>query len=306
MQREAAGSDSAATGWTIRRVLAWAAEDFARRQFESARLDAELLLGEALGVDRIRLVIDRERPLSSTELGRFRELVRRRRAGEPVAYIRGRREFFGLEFRVDPRALIPRPDTETLVDVALERTRRRDLFGRAVDLCTGSGCVAIAFARERPTWRVTGVDIDPEAVALARENALRLGALPTVSFRVGDLFRALREGERFDLVTANPPYIPTSEYEALPPMIHDFEPRVALDGGADGLLVTARLIADAPAHLAPGGLLAVEVAWDQAEHVAELMRQAGLVDIGRYRDYAGIERVVSGRRLERDSCHGPV
>jgi release factor glutamine methyltransferase len=147
--------------WTIARVLKWAADDFRKRQNPSPRLDAELLLAHALGHDRIRLVLDSERQLDTAELGRYRELIQRRRSGEPIAYILGRREFYGLSFATDQRALVPRPDTEPLVEVALERTRARSMHGRALDLCTGSGCVAVSFAKARPTWRVTATDISP-------------------------------------------------------------------------------------------------------------------------------------------------
>lgn len=162
--------------WTIARVLKWATEDFRGRGMESPRLDAELLLGLSLGLDRVRLILEAARPLTPEELSSYRELIKRRRSGEPIAYIRGEREFYGLPIRVTPAVLIPRPDTETLVEVALERTRGRHMYGRALDLCTGSGCVAIAFAKERPTWRVTGVDVSAAAIAVARQNAERLSA----------------------------------------------------------------------------------------------------------------------------------
>jgi release factor glutamine methyltransferase len=297
MQRsESEPATSRRSHWTIQQLLVWATEDFRRRHFDSPRLDADLLLVEALGVDRIQLIVDRERLLSPEELSRFRGLVRRRRTGEPVAYILGQREFYGLVFRVDRRVLIPRPDTETLVDVALQRTRRRYLFGRAADLCTGCGCVAIAFARQRPTWQVTAVDIASDAVAVARDNALRLGAVPTVRLRVGNLLAPLPEHERLDLIVANPPYVPTSEYESLEAPIRDFEPRVALDGGPDGLAVTTQIIRDAPTRLAPAGVLALEVGSDQGDRVAAAMAQAGLAQIARHRDYAGRERVVSAQQ----------
>ena len=280
--------------WTIERVLSWAAEDFRRRGLESPRLDAELIVGHVLGVDRIRLILDRARELGGAELAAVRDLIQRRRAGEPVAYLRGTREFYGLPFLVDRRVLVPRPDTETLVEVALERTRSHRLGARVVDLCTGSGCVAIALAHQRPTWQIVGVDVDAGAVALARENALRLGAVPAVQVIQGDLFAPLH-GRRFDLVAGNPPYIPTEECERLAPTIRDFEPRVALDGGSDGLAVTARIVAEAPAHLEPGGLLALEIGCDQGDAVAGLFEQAGFVGVRRDRDAGGLERVVSGR-----------
>jgi release factor glutamine methyltransferase len=281
--------------WTVARVIAWAAADFRARGIASARLDAELLLAHALGVERIRLFIDSTRRLTPDDLAGYRALIQRRRQREPVAYILGEREFWGLPLRVDRRVLIPRPDTETLVEVALARTRHRDLCGEALDLCTGSGCVAIAFARARPTWRVTGTDLDPGAVALARENAQRLGAVWGVGFVTSDLDAALGGSRRFDLLTANPPYIASGEVAALDAGIRDFEPLLALDGGADGLAVVRRIVDRAALRLRPRGVLAVEVGAGQSDAVAELMAQGGLQAIETARDYGGVERVVSGR-----------
>ena len=285
---------AAGRSWTIGRVVKWATEDFGKRGFDSARLDAELLLAHALKVDRVRLIIDADRPLTRSELAAYRQLIQRRRGREPVAYIRGIREFYGLEFRVDRRVLIPRPDTETLVDVGLERTRARHLFGRALDLCTGSGCVAIAFARRRPTWQVTGVDIDAGAVSVARENAVRLGAASSVGLVEGDLLAPIPEPHRFDLIVANPPYIPRAELAEQDPGIRDFEPTHALDGGSDGLELVRRIVQAAPARLAPAGVMATEIGCQQADRVAALFEQAGLQQIERHRDCGGQQRVVSG------------
>lgn len=293
---KAAQPDQSPEAWTIARVLGWAADDFRSRGHDTPRLEAELLLGHVLGLDRVRLIVEHGRPLSTQELGAYRELIKRRRAREPVAYILGQREFYGLSFRVDSRALIPRPDTEALVDVALERTRHRYMFGNMLDLCTGSGCVAIAFAKRRPTWRTTGIDLSEGAVALARDNALRLGAAFSASFAVGDLTAPLPSSARFDLVTANPPYIPTAEVARLDPDIKDFEPQLALDGGADGLDFVRRIVTEAVPRLAPDGVLALEVHYDQAARVAALFESAGLASIERRRDYGGHERVVSAVR----------
>jgi len=286
-------AEPAAEPWTVARVLRWAADDFRKRNPASPRLDAELLLAEALGTDRIRLVIEADRGLTDAELGRFRELIRRRRSGEPVAYILGRREFYGLGFTVDRRGLVPRPDTETLVEVALERTRARSMFGRALDLCTGTGCVAIAFAKARPTWRVTASDVSAEAAELAWENARRLGVAFTVGVHQGDLFEPHGE-QRFELVVANPPYIPTGDIAGLEPDIREFEPRLALDGGADGLDLVRAIVAGAPARLEPGGVLALEIQYDQAARTRELFEAAGFADLAVRRDCGGRERVVSG------------
>jgi release factor glutamine methyltransferase len=280
--------------WSIQRVLRWAAEDFGKRGNPSPRLDAELLLAHALGTDRVRLVIESERYLEEAELGRVRDLIRRRRNGEPIAYILGRREFYGLPFVVDARALVPRPDTEPLVEVALERTRDRFMYGRALDLCTGTGCVALAFAKARPTWRVSATDISSDTAALAWENTRRLGATNSVRVFVGDLFAPVA-GERFELILGNPPYIPHADIAGLERDVRAFEPHLALDGGADGLDVVRKIVAQASTHLVSGGLLALEIGFDQADAVAQLFHSAGFSDLQRRRDYGNRERVISGR-----------
>jgi release factor glutamine methyltransferase len=279
--------------WTIESLVKWATDDFRARGIESPRLDAEVLVAWALGIDRVRVIIDGKRPLVGDELNRLRQLVKRRRAREPVAYLRGEREFFGRKFRVDKRVLIPRPDTETLVEVALERTAHVSLSMRSLDLCTGSGCVAVSLARQRPTARVHATDLSPDALAVARENAFRLGAY-NVSFAAGDLFAAVPRGCRFDVITANPPYIPSGEVDGLEPDIKDFEPRLALDGGADGLELLRRIAAESGAWLVPGGVLAVEVGAGEAEEVARLFAQHGFEGVSARRDYGKIERVVFG------------
>jgi release factor glutamine methyltransferase len=279
--------------WTIETVLRWATDDFRARGIESPRLDAELLLGKALERTRIQLIADAKRPLEADELGRFRELVKRRRAREPVAYVLGVREFYGRPFRVDPRVLIPRPDTETLVDVALERTRHVSMSLRTLDLCTGSGCVGITLARERPTSSVVVSDASADALSVARENALRLGAY-NVAFRRGDLFAAVDPAWRFDLVTANPPYVVDGELAELQPEIRDHEPRLALAGGDDGLAIVRRIVAGAREHLADAGRLAIEIGFGQGQAAAELFVTAGFAEVEVRRDYARIERVVSG------------
>jgi len=279
--------------WTIEAVLRWATDDFRARGIESPRLDAELLLTRALSLTRIQLIVDGKRPLDVAELTRVRELVKRRRAREPIAYILGEREFYGRAFRVDARVLVPRPDTEALVDVALERTRAVSLSMRALDVCTGSGCVAVTLARERPTSTVFGADVSEAALAVAIGNALRLGAY-NVAWRRGDLFAAVEATQPFDLITANPPYIADGEIASLPPDVRDYEPRLALDGGQAGLAVLGRVVAEAPTRLAPGGVLATEVGAGQAAAVVELFGRAGFVDVDVRRDYGRIERVVSG------------
>jgi len=278
--------------WTIGSLVKWAIDDFRARGIENPRLDAELLVAHALGIDRMRVILDAERPLEGAELAALRDLVKRRRAYEPIAYLRGEREFYGLRFRVDKRVLVPRPDTEALVDVALARTSHVSMSMRQLDLCTGSGCVAIAMARQRPTAKVLASDVSLDALAVARENALRLGAY-NVGFVESDLFAAFA-GKRFDVITANPPYIPTGEIATLQPDVREHEPRLALDGGADGLALVRRIVAEAPEHLVPGGVLAIEVGAGEAPAAMELFRERGFTDVRADRDIARIERVVSG------------
>jgi release factor glutamine methyltransferase len=281
--------------WSVGRVLGWAVADFRSKGFESARLEAELLVGRATGLDRVRLISHSERPVSEDELATIRSFIQRRRRREPIAYILGEREFHGLPFRVDSRVLIPRPDTETLVEVALERTKAQSEFGIALDLCTGSGCVAIAFKHQRPTWKVTASDVSPDALEVARNNAERLGTAFGMRFTVSDLFATLTP-QRFTLITANPPYIPLDLIPGLDPDIREFEPGVALSGGADGLSLASRLIREAPPWLEPNGVLAIEIGYDQAPRVEALFRDAGFVEVETRKDYGQRDRVVCGRK----------
>jgi release factor glutamine methyltransferase len=286
-------AEAAPAKWTIGSLVKWATDDFRARGIENPRLDAELIVAHALGIDRMRVILDAARPLEGAELERLRELVKRRRAHEPIAYIRGEREFYGLSFRVDKRVLIPRPDTETLVDVALARTAHVSMSMRQLDLCTGSGCVAIAMARQRPTACAFAIDLSEDAIACARGNALRLGAY-NVAFACGDLFEPVR-GRRFDLVTANPPYIATAEIPTLQQDIKDFEPRLALDGGEDGLAIVRRIVEGASEALAPGGVLVIEIGSGEGAATVELFEARGFRDVRLDRDLARHERVVSGR-----------
>lgn len=283
--------------WSIGKVLTWASQDLKARGSSSPRLDAELLLAHVLGCDRIKLITDSERPLESEELAAYRQLHQRRRRGEPVAYLRGEREFYGRSFLVDERVLVPRPETELLVEVAMRRTRHFHLVARSLDLCTGSGCVAITLKKERPTTMVLAGDISAEALEVAAINCERHSAL--VGLVRSDLFEGFASCRgRLDLVTANPPYIPEAEMAELPADIRDFEPRLALAAGAHGLDVTKRIADQALAMLARGGVLAIEVMAGAAPEVARLFASAGLSDIEVARDYGGHERVVSGRRRD--------
>jgi release factor glutamine methyltransferase len=282
-----------AAAWNVSRVLSWAAEDFRGRGLETPRLDAELLLSDVLGFNRVKLFLEAERPLSADELSRYRAFIQRRRRGEPIAYILGTREFFGLPFLVDARVLVPRPDTEILVEAALRRTEAQDLHGIALDLCTGSGCVALAFASRRRTWQVYAVDVSSAALEVARSNVERLGLSHVVCLK-SDLFAEIDSARRFDLITANPPYIPAGDIATLQIDVRDFEPHLALIGGSDGLDFVRRIIQEAKSRLTADGCLAMEVGHDQAPRTKALFEAAGYTAIEVNTDYGGHQRVVSG------------
>ena len=284
-----------AEAWTVRRVIAWIQADLAKRGIDSARLDADLLVAHALKLKRIALYLDLDRPLEDAELRAIRSLVERRRGFEPVAYILGEREFYGRGFEVTRDVLIPRPDTETLVEQTLLLMRSGDGGGRLLDLCTGSGAVALTLAAELPQRRVLGTDVSEAALAVAARNAERLKLTERVELRQGDLFEAVPESERFAAITVNPPYIGADEMATLAPDVRDHEPRLALDAGPDALVFYRRIVRDAPRHLEPGASLLVEVGYTQAAAVRALFAEAGLADVRSAKDLAGTERVVIGR-----------
>ncbi len=281
--------------WTILEVLRWTIGRFERQGIASARLDAELLATQAFGRTRVELYTHFDQPLGDPELGAYRGLVQRRMAGESVAYILGRKEFWSLDLMVDARVLVPRPDTETLVAQALELLEAMPDRGRALrvaDIGTGSGALALALKKERPGDEVLAVDLSPEALEVARGNAERLGL--EVAFLQGDLVAPLTGRGPFDLVASNPPYIPTRDIDGLSPEVLR-EPRLALDGGEDGLALIRRLASEARQVLAPDGALAMEIGAGQAAAVTELLRGEGYSAVSTRRDLAGIERVVFGR-----------
>lgn len=280
--------------WTVRRVLSWMQADLSKRGIDSARLDADLIVAHALKVKRLALYLDLDRPLEEQELRAIRALVERRRAFEPIAYIVGEREFYGRSFEVNKDVLVPRPDTETLVEQALACLGSAPA-GRVLDVCTGSGAVALTLAAELPERSFVASDVSAAALAVAARNAARLGVVERVELCQGDLFAAVDEAERFAAITANPPYIGSEELAGLAPDVREHEPRLALDAGSDALSFYRRLARDAPRHLAPGACLLVEVGYTQAAQVGALFAEAGLVEVRSAKDLAGTERVVVGR-----------
>jgi release factor glutamine methyltransferase len=276
--------------WTVLEVIRWTVARFTERDLATPRLDAELLVAHALGLPRLQLYVQFDRPLLPEELAAIRALIKRRQAGESVAYLVGKKEFWGLEFAVDARVLVPRPDTETLIEVAREWLAGVQL-PRLADVGTGSGAIALTLAKLFPAAAVFAVDISPGALEVARGNAERLGL--AVTFVEGDLAAPLAAQAPFSLLVANLPYIPSGELAGLPAEVR-VEPVLALDGGPDGLALVRRLVLAAPALLAPGGVLALEIGAGQAPATAELLRAAGFSDVQTRRDLGGVERVVSG------------
>jgi release factor glutamine methyltransferase len=276
--------------WTVRSLLAWAREWLQKKGVESARLDAELLLARALECDRVRLYIDTDKPLTPEELSRFKPLVQRRGAREPVAYILGTKEFYGRPFAVGQGAFVPRPETELLVQLALEAMPKE---ARVLDLCAGSGAIGVSIAAERPGASVDLVELSPDAARFARENAERHAPQRARVFE-GDLFAALPAGARYEAVVSNPPYVPLKDKQRLAPEITQHEPALALYSGDDGLDTIRRIAREASAWLAPGGFLGVEIDPPQAAQVVALFEEAGFLRVKVQRDLAGLDRHVTG------------
>jgi len=280
---------------------------------DGARLDAELLLAEVLGMTRTQLYTNFEQPLGAAEVDRYRELVKRRAAREPVAYITGRREFWSLDFTVDRRVLVPRPETELVVEIAIDALKARaeeapkargeearnalggDQPCTVADIGTGSGAIAVAIAREVPTARVIATDRSGAALEVAPGNAARHGVDDRIEFRSGDGCAALAGAGPFDVIASNPPYIRSAEMAALQPEVREWEPKWALESGSDGMDVTTPLVEDAFELLTPGGWLIVEVG-TQAALVRECFAGRGYSAVAVRRDLAGLDRVVVGRR----------
>ena len=281
--------------WTILRMILWSAEYLKNKGVETGRLDAEWLLAAALGVDRLQLYLKYDRPLRSEEREAFKPLLRRRAGREPLQYIIGRTGFRELELKTDPRVLIPRPETEVLVQEVLDWA---SAGAESVwDMGTGAGAVALSLAVEGTWTRVVATDVSPEALSVAADNAERYDLGGHVEFREGSLFEPLEEGERFDVIVSNPPYIAEGEKGELQPEVRDWEPPEALFAGEDGLDVIRQLVAGAPKHLLSGGLLALECGLGQAEGIAADVQATGAFGAVRIRaDLTGRPRFVTAER----------
>lgn len=282
--------------WTIGKILKWTEGYFQQAGLESPRLDAEVLLSHVLKKERIFLYVHFDQPMEAAELAAYKECIRRRVQRQPVAYITGHKEFMGLDFKVTPATLIPRPDTEILVEAVLQRLKAGAGAdgSRIADIGTGSGAICLSLLNYLPQLRGIAVDISAEALAVAEENARALGLEERLELQQGDMLAPLQEaGVELAAIVSNPPYIPRGDIAGLEPDVRDFEPSGALDGGEDGLDFYRRLLSYGAALLLPEGFLAMETGIHQAQQLkllAEKLPQWGRCEI--IRDLAGIERVV--------------
>ena len=286
--------------WTILKLLHWTTDYFKRNRVAESRASAEVLLAHLLSEDRLFLYLNYDRPVEAEELAAFRTLVKRRLAGEPNQYITGMQEFWSLPFRVSPDVLIPRPETEVLLETVLEFVGSSDPEVRVLDLGTGSGAIAVALARELEVISIVATDSSMAAVKLAQENAVLNQIASKIHFVCADMFSAFSAAAaKFTVVAANPPYVSHDQFSKLSPEIRDYEPRSALDGGPDGLVVIRRIIHEAPTVLSQKGALIMEIGADQAESVSALV-----IDSQHYesyqiiRDYSGLDRVLLAIKKE--------
>jgi release factor glutamine methyltransferase len=282
--------------WPVARLLDWTRGYFEKHGVESPRLCAEILLAHAMGCERIELYTRHNAVPGEEVLGKLRSSVREAAAGRPIAHLTGTKEFFSLQFWVTPDVLIPRPETEVLVERMIRLARHgREKIESILDVGTGSGCIAVSLAKNLPAVSVFAGDISEAALEVARRNAERHGLLERIEFRAGDLYEPWGPDCRFDAIVSNPPYVAESEAASLPVSVRDFEPGVALFAGADGLDVLRRLIAEAPQYLKPRGHLLTEVAYHQSVAVRSLLSESLWSDIVTYRDALQHERVVHAR-----------
>lgn len=277
--------------WTLGKLLEWTAKYFAEHGSEFPRLDAEVLLAHAQGCQRIHLYTRFEEAATEGVRAKFKDLVRRRVEGCPVAYLVGQKEFYSLAFEVNPAVLIPRPDTEILVLETL-RLAKPMASPTLLDVGTGSGAIAIAATRNHPGMRATAIDLSSEALTVAERNAQRHQVADRITFLRGDLFKPLPPSQQFDFIVSNPPYIPTDTLPLLPVGVRDFEPKLALDGGPGGFQVIERLLATSKRHLNSAGYLLIEIGVAQEEPVRQLAIRNGFANLVTVNDYAGHPRVL--------------
>lgn len=278
--------------WRVIDLIEWTTEYFGRHRIPTPRLDAELLLCHIQQKSRLQLYLQFDMPVFRDQLSRYRELIKQRATHTPVSYLTNHKEFMSLDFYVDGRVLIPRPETEVLVETVLQREKEGC---RLVDIGTGSGAIAISLAANRRDWEIVTTDLSREALAVAQRNAETHNCTDQIQFLHGDLFEPLLNlsDPRFDWIVSNPPYVSTEDTASLSPDVRDHEPEMALFAGAGGLEVIQRIIADAPEFLKPGGKLALEIGYNQSPDIQDLIRSLPVYKRHEViKDYAGVERIV--------------
>jgi release factor glutamine methyltransferase len=282
--------------WTIQKLLNWVTEYFTGKGIDSPRLSAEWLLCSVLNLKRIELYTQFNKIVVQEQLTQLHELVKRAAAHEPIAYLTGKKEFYSLEFEITKDCLIPRPETELLVEHAIEFLRTRTGKQFVCDLCTGSGCVAIAIARNFANCRIVASDISDAALAVAEKNVAKHGLMNRIKLLQGDLFEPIIAGlgpAKFDLIVSNPPYVSEHEYQKLAANVKDFEPKSALTAGQDGLDIIKKIIADAIQHLKPTGTLMLEIGDKQGNAVRNTLEIAGYFDSVKVeKDYSNLDRLA--------------
>jgi release factor glutamine methyltransferase len=284
------------TAWTIKALLDWTTEFLKSKGIESPRAEAQILLAHVLKCNRVDLLVRYDQQPTEAERARYRELIQRRVAGWPVAYLVGTRDFYLLTFEVTPAVLVPRPETETLVLEALGHLRSLTA-PTVLDLGTGSGCIAISIAHQKKDALVTAMDVSPDALAVAKRNAIKHGVAGRIEFLQGDLFTSLAGGTTFDQIVSNPPYIAPGEFVVLAADVREHEPRIALDGGPDGLAFYRRIAAGVEPFLKPGGRLLMEVGYTQDEAVRTILAARPELEVGQtIKDMSGQARVVVAKR----------
>ena len=287
--------------WTIQKLLNWVTEYLGTKGIDSPRLSAELLLSHILAKKRIELYTQFDRTVTEDQLSRLHNLVKRAGQHEPVAYLVGKTEFYSLELNVTPDCMIPRPETELLVERAIELLRTSSGTQLVCDLCTGSGCIAIAIAKNCPSARIIASDISDDALKVAAQNVQKHLLDERVALLCGNLFEPLTArlgGDRLDLIACNPPYVSAAEYEALDRTVKDYEPRLALWAGADGLDILRRVIEEAGGFLKPGGALMLEIGFSQGRAIKELLEQTGtFAEIRFDKDFQNHDRIAIAKKM---------
>jgi release factor glutamine methyltransferase len=285
--------------WTIQKLLVWMVEYFGAKGVDSPRFSAELLMAHVLGWKRIELYTRFDAAVGAPALARLRELVKRAGEHEPIAYLVGATEFYSLPLRINRDCLIPRPETEGLVERAIDFLRKRLGPQEVLDLCTGSGCIAVAIAKNHPAASVVATDLCEKALSVAAENVQMHGLQDRVRLLAGDLFEPVIAGldaARFDLIVSNPPYVSAAEYEKLDRNVREYEPKKALNGGADGLDVVRRIAARAAEFMRDDAALLLEIGCGQAEAATALLQAGGLRTVRIFKDHGKLDRVVMALR----------